>query len=119
MTFLEYINNQLSNIINYELGLWTSELKFPYWVGEYQEIDYQSEQEYHEYSFSLIGTTKGTWKQLEEDKAKIRTLFSNHTALVEQGHSIAIFYDNALMIPSEDEQIRRMQINLTIQEWGK
>lgn len=117
MSFLNYIATNLSNIVNYELGLWTQKLLFPYWVGEYQEVNYSHEQGYHEYSFVLTGTTKGTWKQLEEDREKIRNLFTHHATLIEEGHSIAIFYINSLMIPSEDEQIKRMQINLTIKEW--
>lgn len=119
MTLLGYIDKKLSNIINYELGLWTQELKFPFWVGEYQETVYSHELGYHEYTFILTGTARGTWKQLEEDKNKIRNLFSNHTALIEKGHSVAVFFDTAFMLPSEDEQTKRMLINLTIKEWGK
>lgn len=119
MTFLGYMDKQLSSIINYELGMWSGPLKFPFWIGEYQETNYLYEQEYHEYSFTMMGTTKGTWAQLEADRDKIVNLLSNHGGLVKQGHSIAIFYDGAMMIPSQDETIKRMQINFTIKEWGK
>jgi hypothetical protein len=118
MTWLGYIDEQLSSIINYELGLWTNEqLVFPYWVGEYQEVDYSHELHYHEYYFTLTGTTKGSIAQLEQDKEKILNIFSSHTSLIEDGHSIAVFYDTAFLLPCEDETIRRLQINLTIKEW--
>ena len=115
---LKYINEQLSNIINYELGLWTDKtIVFPFWVGEYQEINYSYENGCKEYSFTLTGTNRGTWSQLESDKNKIQELFANHTAILPDGNSVAIFYETAYMIPSEDAEIRRMQIQLNIKEW--
>ena len=115
---LKHINEQLSSIINYEFGQWNSDIKFPFWVGEYQEVYYSYEQEYKEYSFTLTGTNRGTWSRLEEDKKKIQKLFANHTAVLEDGNSVAVFYETAYMIPSEDAEIRRMQIQLNVKEWG-
>lgn len=117
MTWQGYLDNLFSTVINYELGEWTRELVFPYWVGEYQETYYSHELHYHEYAFTLTGTTKGTIKQLEEDKEKILKLFSSYSTSIEKGHSIGVFYDTSFLLPSEDLQIRRMQINLTIKEW--
>lgn len=119
MNVLGYINNKLSEIINYEFGMWTSEkLVFPYWVGEYQELGFNTEQQKQEYSFTLTGTTNGTWLDLENDKKKIKQLFADHTAMIEVGHGVAVYFNTALQIPSEDETIKRMQIILTIHEWG-
>lgn len=114
---LKYLNEQLSSIINYELGQWNGKIAFPFWVGEYQEIYYSYEQEYKEYAFTLTGTNRGTWSQLEEDKNKIQKLFANNTAVLEDGSSVAVFYETAYMIPSEDAEIRRMQIQLNVKEW--
>lgn len=118
MNVFGYLNTLLSTIINYEFGTWESDLVFPFWVGEYQELPFNYEQQKSEYSFTLTGTTKGTYKELEEDKAKIKALLSEHTAIIEEAHGVAIYYDGAIQIPSEDAQIKRMQITLTIQEWG-
>lgn len=115
---LEHINDLLSNIINYELDLWTQDIDFPYWVGSYQEIEYDYEQEYQEYDFTLTGTNRGTLDALIEDKDKIKTLFKNHKAVLLNGHSVAIFYERGDMIPSEDEKIKRMEVHLNIKEWG-
>lgn len=115
---LSYLNTQLSNIINYEFGMWTDTvIDFPFWVGEIQEVHLNTEQYKQEYSFTLTGTTNSSWADLEADKAKIKALFADHTA-IDDGKGIAIYYDTALQIPSEDETIKRMQIILTIHEWG-
>ena len=46
MSVLGYIDKKLSEIINYELGMWTdTTLVFPYWVGEYQEVSLNTEQQ--------------------------------------------------------------------------
>ena len=116
MNWLGYIDSKLSEIINYQFDTWNGDLVFPFWVGEYQEVYYIYEQGYHEYSFTLTGTTKGTYAELEADRQKIEKLFSNHVSNIE-GKGIAIFYDNTLMIPSVDEQIKRMEIELTVKEW--
>ena len=114
---LEQLNEVLSGIINYELGLWNRDIVFPYWVGEFQEIEYSSESGKTEYSFQLVGTSRNNLAKLLEDKEKIQRLFSYYSATLENGHTLAIYYDNAMMIPSQDAQIRRLQINLTIMEW--
>lgn len=115
---LAHINEQLSNIINYELELWTGELKFPYWVGEYQEIQYDYEQNMHEYDFTLTGTARYDRTQLEEDKKKIQKLFADYRTILDDGRSVAISYENSFMIPSQEEDIKREQIHLSIREWG-
>ena len=117
MNWLGYINEQMTSIIDYQFNYWNGELTFPYWVGEYQETEYDFDIGYHEYSFTLTGTSNTTYATLEKDKEKIIDLFKNHTSNIEKGHSIAIFYDNSLMIPSQDESIKRMEIHLTVKEW--
>lgn len=119
MNWLGYLDSKLSEIIKYQLDTWQGDLVFPYfpyWVGDYQETEYNYEQQYHEYSFTLTGTTKGTYAQLESDREKIEQVFSNHT-YKEKGHGIAIYYDDSIMIPSVDEQIKRMEVHLTVKEW--
>ena len=119
MSVLGYIDKKLSEIVNYELGKWTgTKLVFPYWVGEYQEVGFNAEQQCQEYSFTLTGTNNGTLNELEKDKEKIKKLLADHTAIIEDGRGVAIYWNTALHIPSEDERINRMQIILTIHEWG-
>ena len=116
---LEHLNEVLSNIINYELGVWNENIVFPFWVGEYYENEYSSEDGFTEYSFQLTGTCRNSYEKLLEDRDKIRQLLINYRTILENGNSIAIYYDGSMMIPSQDAEIKRLQINLTIYEWRK
>ena len=40
---LKFIKEQLDEIISYEFGRWSSDLVYPYWVGEYSEIEQMNE----------------------------------------------------------------------------
>jgi hypothetical protein len=119
MKFLGKINNILTeNNINYEFQEWTSsEIVFPYWVGDYTETEYSSELGYTSYSFMLTGTTNKSWLDLEKEKEKIKNIFSDYT-YAEEGYSLAIYYENSFNIPCDDMSIKRMQINLEIKEWN-
>lgn len=123
MKFLYKINEILTNNdINYEFQEWTSsDIIFPYWVGDYTETEYSSEQGYTGYTLMLTGTTNKSWLDLEKDKEKIKTIFSDYTYSEKgysEGYSLAIYYENSFNIPCDDMAIKRMQINLEIKEWN-
>ena len=46
--------------INYEYYEWTSDLAYPYWVGEYQEVEPLNEDGMSESAFIMSGFTRGT-----------------------------------------------------------
>lgn len=119
---LEFINTSLINAgINYEFGEWTSNaVPSPYFVGEYEEIESDTEDGLQEISFLLTGTTRGSWIELETAKTIIEKLFSKtvgKTAILDQT-GIAVFYDRALIVPTGDAELKRMEIRLTIKEWS-
>lgn len=88
-----------------------------YWIGEYQEIESLTKEEdgFQETSFILTGFTRGSWLSFEEAKAKIENGITK-TAIVD-GSAIAVFYGSALVVPTGDAELKRLQINLTIKEW--
>lgn len=114
---LKFIKEQLDEVISYEFGRWSSDLVYPYWVGEYSEIEQMNEDGMHETTFILTGTTRGTWLELEQDKQKIKELFEEKRAILPNGNGLLICYENTLIIPVEDMELKRMQINLQIKEW--
>lgn len=119
MNFLGYLDKLLTdNGINYTLDLVNDVVEFPYWVGDYQETTSSDEQGYHEYIFNLTGTNKGTYSRLIKDLDVIRNLTMNQTTMLGDDHSVAIYYETMQMIPSQDEEIKRMEITLTIKEWS-
>lgn len=114
---LRFIKEQLE-LINYEFGQWTSTpVPYPYWVGEYNEIESVNEDGLQETTFILTGTTRGSWLELEQDKEKIEQLFKDKIAILPNDNGIAIFYMNSLIVPVDDMELKRMQINLQIKEW--
>lgn len=119
MNFLGALDRLLTNNgINYTLDLVNDIVTFPFWEGDFQEVDSSEEQGYHEYSFTLTGTNKGTYSRLIKDLEIIRKITKNHTEILGSGHSVAFFYERMQMIPSQDEQIKRMEIIITIKEWS-
>lgn len=113
---LKFISEQLNSIISYEFGQWSGDLVYPYWVGEYSEVGIANEDGMCETTFILTGTTRGTWLDLENDKEKIKNLFKDKIAILDK-NGIAIFYENGLIIPIDDMELKRMQINLQVKEW--
>lgn len=115
---LAYINTALTNAgINYEFMEWTSELVYPYFVGEYSEPEPMNEDGMQESTFMITGTTDGTWLSLEEAKAIIERELCNKTAILPNGNGIAVSYSGSLVVPTGNERMKRMQINLNIKEW--
>lgn len=114
---LKYIKEELDKIISYEFAQWSSNIIYPYWVGEYNETESLNEDNMRETTFILTGTTRGTWLDLEKDKLKIEELFRNKTTILSNGNGIAVYYLYSLIVPVEDMELKRIQINLQIKEW--
>lgn len=97
------------------------DIVYPYTVGEYQEQEPNTESGLQEGTFMLNMFHRGTWLDLEEAKAKIQNYFnkiSGKVVMVEDGSAVAIFYASALVVPTGDAELKRMQINLSVKEWS-
>lgn len=118
--FLNWINEKLTTAgINYEFGQWTSNVvPDPYFVGEYIESPIETEDGKQNISFILTGTSKSTWLGLEQAKETIRRLFNNETAILSNGNGIAANYSDSLIVPVDDADIKRIQINIDVKEWS-
>lgn len=91
-----------------------------YWVGEYTETESMTEDGLQEATFLLTGFSRSSWLALETSKEKIENYFNRiggKTVIAENGTAVAIFYANALIVPTGDAELKRIQINLTIKEW--
>lgn len=120
MDKLQYISNQMDAIgIPYEFYEWTSDIVYPYWVGEISEEPIASEDGFEQSTLILTGTHRGKAIRLEEDKAKIKKHFDPIFGLRGETGSgaIAVFFDRAFYVPTGEADLKRMQINLTIKEW--
>lgn len=91
-----------------------------YFVGEYQELEPVNEDGEEDTVFILTGFSREKWIQLEDAKEKIKKYFpqsTGKTAITESGSTIAVFYTNSLPIPVEDDELKKIQINLIVKEW--
>lgn len=120
MSALKFINEQMTSIgINYEFDAWTSEVKYPYFVGEHHE-DEASTEDGAESSYMIVtGFNRGKYMALEEAKNKIKKHFDPINGLRAKTDSgaIAVFFCGAFNIPSGEADLKKMQITLRIKEW--
>jgi len=119
---LQIINDSLKSVgINYAFMEWKGKPVYPYFVGEYQEIEPPDESGLQETNFILDGFTRGRWEELEQAKNKIKSLFPKvvgKVVIAEDGSAVAIFYANSLVVPTGDAELKKIQINLVIKEWS-
>lgn len=115
---LSYINNLLTDSrINYSFARWNGEIVNPYWVGEYSEIDSLNEDGMTESDFILTGTSEDSWVGLQSEKEAIERLMRNRTTVLDSGIGVSISFERALIVPTESETLKRIQINLSVKEW--
>lgn len=122
MNVLSAVNKAMKEAgLNYEFGVWASDIPKTYWVGEYQELDPLNEDGMHETSFILTGFTRGSRLELEREKDKIKKAFpqcGGYKAIADDGSAVAIFYSGCLAnVPTGDAEMKRMEVNLTAKEW--
>lgn len=120
---LKFISDVLTDAcIPYDFMEFNSDISSlnQYWVGEYQESEPDTEDGMQASTFILTGTAKDSYVLLETTKQTIEELFPSiegRTAILDNGTGVAIFYAHALAIPTGDEALKRIQINLSIKEW--
>lgn len=91
-----------------------------YFVGEYQELEPDSEDGEELTIFIITGFSREKWIRLEEAKEKIKKYFpqTEGKTVVVKSSAIAVFYANSLPIPLEGDELKKIQINLTVKEWS-
>jgi hypothetical protein len=119
---LGLINDGMTELgLEYQFGAYDKRpIVYPYWVGEYQEFDTITEDGLQETTVILNGFSRGSWLDLERDKTKIENYFgrvSAKTVITDSGSGVAVSFSDALIVPTGDAELKRMQINLKVQEW--
>ena len=119
---LNLVSNAMSFLgIEYGFAEYTKKpVVYPYFVGEYQETESTTEDGLQETTFLLTGFSRDSWLTLEEAKEKIEKHFnkvSGYTVITANGSGVAIFYADALIVPTGDAELKRIQINLSVKEW--
>ncbi len=108
--------------IAYGFGTYSGNpIVYPYAVGEYTEEEPYTEDGLQNTAFLLTLFHRGTWLELEQAKEKIENYFnkvSGKTVITDNGSAVAVFYANALIVPTGDAELKRMQINLAVKDWS-
>lgn len=121
MEKLKFINDQMTAIVvPYEFMQWTSEVKYPYFVGEITEEPTMTEDGLEESTMLLTGFSRGKFIDLETVKEKIKSHFSpiyGLTGQTDSGSAIAVFFDGSFYIPTGEADLKKIQINLKIKLW--
>lgn len=115
---LKFISKTLKPLVNYHFLYYkTDKVEYPYWVGEYLENEYSAETNYQGTTFILTGVTRGSYLELEKQKEIIKKALKDKRAILPSGTGIAVHYDYSMSIRTDDIELQKIQINLTIQEW--
>lgn len=117
---LNYVNQMMQEIeVPYRFGRWEGTPPEWYCVCEsYTEIPLPNKEEdgRHETTLYLRLYTRQNPIVLEEAKEKIEKHF-NRTGILEDGSGISVSYENGMFVPTMDNTLHSMKINLKIQEW--
>lgn len=120
---LGFINKALEDAgVPYEFLEWTQGVTYPYFVGEYSEFEPDNESGEEDKSFILTGFYRGNNAryELEKMRAKIEATFpgiGGKVAALDSGSVVAVFYGNSSYIPTGEEELYKIQINLSIKLW--
>ena len=117
---LKYMNLRLKKILPYQYYEWKTAVEYPYWIGEYSEVESDSEDGFGEDVLMVTGTTTGSVIELEDGKEVLQRAFpkiSGHHAVLESGTNIIVYYDTSTSVPTDNNDIKRIQVNLKIKSW--
>ena len=120
MDNLAFINEQMGIIaVPYEFGEWSSDIIYPYFVGEITELPTMTEDGFEESDFILTGFHRGAMIDLLTVKETIKKHFDPICGLRGETDSgaIAVFFDGFFPVPTGEADLKKIQINLKIKEW--
>ena len=122
MDKLKLIKEQMVDILGHsnEFGEWTSDIVYPYYVGELSSPEsYPTEDGKEETTLFITGFHRGKRIDFERDREKMKKHFDpiNGLRAKTDSGSIAVFFDGSFYIPTDDAVLKRIQINLKISEW--
>ncbi len=120
---LAFMDTELEKVgVPYEFLEWTQPVTYPYFVGEYNEFEPTVESGEQEKTFILTGFCRGQDARLnlERMRGKIEREFHPVTGKIvtlNSGSVVAIFYSTAFYVPTGEEELYKIQINLSVKLW--
>lgn len=120
---LNFMNSELETMgVPYEFLEWTQPVSYPYFIGEYNEFEPILEDNEEEKTFILTGFGRGkdARMQLERMRGLIEKEFdpvNGKIATLNSGSVVAIFYSSSFYVPTGEEELYKIQINLSVKLW--
>ncbi|MGF0017492.1 hypothetical protein [Sporofaciens sp. SGI.106] len=120
---LNFMNSELETMgVPYEFLEWTQPVSYPYFIGEYNEFEPILENNEEEKTFILTGFGRGkdARMQLERMRGLIEKEFdpvNGKIATLNSGSVVAIFYSSSFYVPTGEEELYKIQINLSVKLW--
>lgn len=106
----------IKNGITYEFMQVNGDITYPYFVGEFIENESFNENGKQETLFILNGFNRGTMLELLQAKEIIEKL-DNTRSILSNGNALVVNYANSQLVQTGVEELKRIQINLKINEW--
>ena len=111
---LTILNNEIKKLnIPYTFDTWDTDVELPQFIGEISETPTVDEDGKSEYSFIVTGYATNyeyLFSVAEQLKNKYKT-----SAIVD---GIVIKYDNTTTVNNGTDDLKQIQINLTIKKWS-
>lgn len=117
---LKYIDSCMEEMnIPYEFLIWNGDTAFPFFIGEYSETESLTEDGKNSSTFILTGFAEDILS-LENIKKKIKSYFTDEgrTAILDDGTGIAVSYSASYLVPTGEQGLYKIQINLNVTEWS-
>lgn len=116
---LKLISDEMSNLgINYDFMIWKQKpVIYPYCVGQYFILDSSAENGKTEIEFWLEAWDRNpSYKNLVDIDEKVRKHFIDYRKII-NGIAITISYLNSSLEREEDDELRKLQIKLSVVLW--
>lgn len=101
----------------YEFDNWQSEVKLPFFVGELSEIPTSDEDGKREFDLILTGEDVESYSRMLDYSETIRKRYEYGHSVIIDGGLVKFIYNNVITVPVEDEDVKRIQINITVYLW--
>ena len=111
LTLMKNIMDEMN--LPYTFDKWDADLVLPHWIGEISEVKNTNEDGKNEYSFLLTGFDNN-YTCLFNVANDFKKRFATGSII----DGVAIMYDNTLTVPTGDDNLKQVQINFTIKDWG-
>lgn len=118
LDLLAIINEELEKAkVPYQFSEWKSTVKYPYFVGSYDESNSYFENGQIDGTFTIDGWSRKSFSELIKISEKIKAVFSDFRC-TRNGKIYWIRYNNSMPVPTGVEDLMKITITIYVTEWS-